>query len=194
MASSPSSRVSAVRMIGKRGTTTLVRAGSITRTSQWNALPFIRSHVTTETLCVLIGTWLATLIGRQEIAVRVPTAAGVARVNRRAFKRNSHGLSWSAVVLQLPEFGVSVVPIAAVMEVAGVIAAHVVALRGHRARAVSSTDIVRDNAVLKGRAAMEARADIDPAAHGVVVGAISADGAVVDCCRAARKNAAATCV
>jgi hypothetical protein len=117
----PASPVTAARMIGPKGRTALVRAGSPTRASQWYAripLLFIRSYVATE-LVFRIGTWLATLVALQQIAFAIGAAAGVACVNRWAFRRgNSHGLCRAAVVLQGTQHGVNVVPIAAVAEIA----------------------------------------------------------------------------
>jgi hypothetical protein len=103
-----------------------------------------RSHVTAAGV-LRIGTRLATLVGLQQIALFVGAAAGVACVNCRASREQRNSLGWPAVVPQRAELGVGVVQIARAAEIAGVIAAQVVAMRGHTT-AVSAR-IIRDNAV-----------------------------------------------
>jgi len=57
--------------------------------------------------------------------VAISAATGIARINRRASKEQSLGLGRATVVLQGSEFGVGLVQIAVVVEVAGAIAAQV---------------------------------------------------------------------
>ena len=68
----------------------------------------------------------------------ISTATRVASINRRASREQRDGLGRSAVVLQQSEHGVDVIPVAAVAEVAGAVAAQVVTLRRHGAVAVRS--------------------------------------------------------
>ena len=65
------------------------------------------------------------------------------RINCRATGKQRDSLRRSAIVSQLPELGIGVIQIASVVEIAGAIAAEVVALRGHRAVKVSSREAVR---------------------------------------------------
>src|SRR6516225_6168747 len=64
-----------------------------------------------------------TLMGGQEIALRVLTAGGVTCVNRWASRQQSHRLYRSAGVLQWSEHRIEVVLVAAVMEIAGIVTA-----------------------------------------------------------------------
>ena len=105
-------------------------------------LSLVRSHVAAASV-LIIGTRLAALVGLQQMALTIRAAARVACINRRASRKQSHRLCRSAVVLQRSELGVGVVPIAAVREVAGTVAAHVVALRSHTAAAVSTRNCSR---------------------------------------------------
>ena len=97
-----------------------------------------------------VGTRHAPLIGLQQMTVAVSAATGVARIDRGASREQSHGLGGSAVALQGSEVGVDVVQIAGAIEIASVIAAQVVTVRGQCAVAVSP-GIVRDNGVLEYR-------------------------------------------
>src|SRR6516162_5936988 len=110
-------------------------------------LTFIRSYVAAG-LVLPVRSWHAALIRPEQMTLAVGAATGVASVNRRANRREGHGLCRSAVVLQRPKQGIGVVHIAGAVEVAAAIAAQVVALRGHGAGAVSTGGAIRDNAVL----------------------------------------------
>ena|SRR5215467_3814014 len=71
------------------------------------------------------------------MTLAVGTAARVASVNRRTASKQSFCLCRPAIVLQRAEFGVDVVHIAGSIEIAGSVAAQVVAFRAHTAAAVS---------------------------------------------------------
>ena len=138
------------------------------------------------------------MIGPQQMTLTVSATTWVARVDRRAFGEQRHGLGWATVVLQRAEQGIGVVHIAGAIEFAAAIAAEIVAIRGHCAGAVASR-IIRNNAVLQRRcaavndtvskisangAAIHSQGPRDDATRvaarfQTAVGAISGDGAVV---------------
>ena len=85
----------------------------------------------------LSGRGLPALIGLQQMTFAIGAAIRVARINRRASREQRDSLCGSAVVLQSSELGIGVVQIATAVEIAGVVAAQVVAVGRHRAGAVS---------------------------------------------------------
>ena len=116
------------------------------------ALLFKRSHVAAFLILYIlrVGTRITTLVGFQQMALAISAATRVAGINRRASREQRDGLRRSAVVPQSAKLRVNVVPIAVVGEGACSIAAHVVAIRGHRARAVTA-GAMSDDAVLERR-------------------------------------------
>src|ERR1700686_5292498 len=115
----------------------------------------------------------------------VSAASWVAGINRGAAGEQSHGLCRAAIVPQGTEHWVRVVSITRAIEIAGPIAAQVVAFRGHRdgvgaGAAVSARRAVRNNAVLEcGRTVVKNAATAG-------IGAISTESAVVNRHRAAQ--------
>jgi hypothetical protein len=104
---------------------------------------------------LFVGTWLAALIGLEQMAAAVGAPARVATVDRRASWKESHRRCWSTIVLQASEPGIGVVQITHAIERAAVVAAQVIAIGGQGAVAVSSR-IVGDNAVLQhGRTSLD---------------------------------------
>ena len=110
----------------------------------------------------------AALIGLEQISMTVGAATRVSGINVTREQRNSW--RWPAVVSQRAEHGVGVVPVAAVAESAGAIAAQVIAMRRDGAATIC-VRIVCDNAVLQRRCAVVK----DTASR------ISANGAVIHC-------------
>ena len=100
----------------------------------------------------------------------VGAATRVSGINGRTTREQRNSWCWPAVVSQRAERGVGVVPVAAVAESAGAIAAQVVAVRRDGADTIFAR-IIRDNAVLQLRDA----AVKDTASR------ISANGAVIHC-------------
>jgi len=73
-------------------------------------LPFIRSHVAAGLGLVLrVRTRLTTLIGRQQMAHVVGAAAGIASINSRASRWESHGLRRATIVLEWSQHGIGLV-------------------------------------------------------------------------------------
>ena len=124
------------------------------------------------------------------MTVTISAATRIASINRRASRGQRPGLGWPAVVLQWAQHGVAVVPIIRLIEITGVIAAQVVAIRGHSPVAVAPRSAVGDNAVLERRRPGYAATGAAEAA----VRAISADGAVANQRAATGADTAADCV
>ena len=151
-------------------------------------LPFIRAHVASLVLLVLAGTRLATLIGLQKTTTTVGAARGVSGITCRASCEQRDGFSESAIVAQLSEFGDGVVQVARAIELAGFVAAEVVALEvivplQFPPCALFAT-IVFWSVVMLGQAAPTADTaaivDAAPVVTPIRKGLISADGAVVE--------------
>ena len=191
-----------------------VRVASFKRKQSLIGRPFIRPHVAA-TRVLLVGTRLAALIGGQQLSDAIGAAAGVARIDGRATCGQCHGLRGSAVITQTAELRVGAVQITRFAEIACVIAAQVVSMRGYGAVAVAALEAARDNAVLERHrcsgvtdaAAGHWRAvtadgavtdlygpafDVEAAAAKDCGGAISGDGAVGDhdCARASVDSSA----
>ena len=121
--------------------------------------------------CVLwVIARFAALIGLEQISMTVGAATRVSGINGRTTREQRNSWRWPAVVSQRAEHGVGVVPVAAVAESAGAIAAQVIAMRRDGAATIC-VRIVCDNAVLQRRCAVVK----DTASR------ISANGAVIHC-------------
>ena len=90
------------------------------------ALTFERTHVTEAR--ILVGPRCATLVGFQQMTVTIGAAIGIARIDRRTAREQRDRLGGTAVVGQVADLGVGVVHIAPAVEIAGVVAAQVVAI------------------------------------------------------------------
>ncbi len=110
-------------------------------------LAFVRAHVAAGRFPTP-GTPQAALVGRQKLPCKVTAAAGIARVECRAPLLERHRLSRASVLVQPAELGILVVEISHIAELAGTVAAQVVAVGGDRAGTVSAVRAVRDNTVL----------------------------------------------
>jgi hypothetical protein len=82
----------------------------------------------------------------------VGAATRVSSINRRTTREQRKSWRRPAVGPQCAEHGVGVVPVAAVAESTGAVAAQVIAMRGDGAATICAR-IVRDNAVLQRRCA-----------------------------------------
>jgi hypothetical protein len=91
------------------------------------ALTFIRAHIAAASV-LFVRTRLAALIGLQQISLAIRAATGISGINRRASREQRDSLCRSAVVCQLSELGVGVVQVTCAIEIAGVVAAQVVAI------------------------------------------------------------------
>src|SRR5215471_4047916 len=113
----------------------------------------------------------------------IRAATRTSGINGRTAREQRNSWGWSAVLPQRAEHGVGIVPVASAVEVAGAIAAQVVAIRDHTSVAVSHR-VIRDDAVLDRRGSVEVgdAAATDCALRNAMGQRdyISADGAAAD--------------
>ena len=130
----------------------------------------VQTHRCRSRQCPLGHGAVCRLIGLEQISMTVGAATRVSGINGRTTREQRNSWRWPAVVSQRAEHGVGVVPVAAVAESAGAIAAQVIAMRRDGAATIC-VRIVCDNAVLQRRCAVVK----DTASR------ISANGAVIHC-------------
>jgi hypothetical protein len=77
-------------------------------------LPLVRSHVAAAVVFP-VRPRFAPLVGRENMTVAVGAALRVARIDRRASRKQRHGLGRATIVLQASQQGLGVVQIASVV-------------------------------------------------------------------------------